>query len=428
MKISNVKAFEVLDSRGFPTVEAVVWIDEKYTGSAIAPAGASKGIHEAFELRDGEKRWMGRGVRRAVHNVNTIIRKSLIGVEATEVDNVLISLDGSENKSGLGANAILSVSLATARAIANYKGLPLYRYIQELTGAKPILPTPMVNMISGGHHASWNIDFQDFLIMPFNAKSFSQALDTVGLVYHTLKQILLSRGYSTLLADEGGFSPRCRTHEEIFELLLKAIEESGFKPGHDIGIALDIAASHLYRDGKYIFQLDNLRLSSDEMVDYISQLCSKYPIVSVEDGCAEDDWEGWKCLTKRLGGRIQLIGDDFFTTNIKRIRAGVESGVANAVLIKPNQVGTLKETLEALKYCSEVNYTPVVSARSGDSEDSFISDLAVGSGVTQIKIGSIARSERTSKYNRLLRIEDEFSEHVEYLGREALRIPRKNCN
>ncbi|MEM4417334.1 MAG: phosphopyruvate hydratase [Nitrososphaerota archaeon] len=422
MTISDVKAFEVLDSRGFPTVEAVVWVGDRHVGSAIAPAGASKGSHEAFELRDGERRWMGRGVRKAVHNVNTVIRKALIGVEVEHVDDVLLSLDDSGNKSRLGANAVLAVSLASARAAASYRGMPLYRYIQGLTGVKPIIPTPMVNMISGGHHAAWNLDFQDLLIIPLTAESFSQALEDVGLVYHTLKKTLSERGYSTLLADEGGFSPRCRSHEEAFQLLLTSIEESGFKPGRHIGVAVDVAATHLYSGGFYNIRLENLRLSPGEMVDYITQLCERYPVVSVEDGCSEDDWEGWRILTRRLGGRVQLLGDDLFTTDVKRIRRGVEEGVANSVLIKPNQVGTLRETLEAVKYCSEVGYTPVVSARSGDTEDSFISDLAVGAGVAQIKIGSIARSERTSKYNRLLRIEDELSGAAEYLGVKALRL------
>jgi enolase len=422
VKISDIKAFEVLDSRGYPTVEAVVWIEGKYVGSAIVPAGASKGSHEAFEMRDGEKRWMGRGVRRAVHNVNKVIRESLIDVEAEEVDDILLGLDESGDKSRLGANAILGVSLASARAVSNYKGIPLYRYIQELSGAKPILPTPMVNMISGGHHASWNLDFQDLLIIPLKARSFSQALEDTGAVYHTLKKILSRSGYSTLLADEGGFSPKCKSHDEAFELLLSAIEESGFKPGQDMGVAIDVAATHLYREGSYNIRLDNLRLSAGEMADYIARLCGSYPIISVEDGCSEDDWEGWRVLTKRLGGRIQLIGDDLFTTNIRRIRAGVERGAANSVLIKPNQVGTLKETLESVKYCSEVGYTTVISARSGDTEDSFISDLAVGAGVAQIKIGSIARSERTSKYNRLLRIEDELSGVADYRGGKALKF------
>ncbi|GBC70987.1 Enolase [Candidatus Calditenuaceae archaeon HR02] len=424
MRISDVKAIEVLGSRGFPTVEAAVWIEDRYVGSAIAPAGASKGSHEAFELRDGERRWMGRGVRKAVHNVNTVIRKALIGVEAEHVDDVLLSLDDSGNKSKLGANAVLAVSLASARAAANYKGIPLYRYIQGLTGAKPVIPTPMVNMISGGHHAAWNLDLQDLLIIPLKAENFSQALEYVGLVYHTLKRTLAERGYSTLLADEGGFSPRCRSHEEAFELLLTSIEESGFKPGHDIGVAVDVAATHLYSAGFYNLRLENLRLSPGEMVDYITRLCERYPIISVEDGCSEDDWDGWRNLTKRLGGRVQLLGDDPFTTDVKRIRRGVEEGVANSVLIKPNQVGTLRETLEAVKYCFKVGYTPVVSARSGDTEDSFISDLAVGAGVTQIKIGSIARSERTSKYNRLLRIEDELSGAAEYLAVKSMRLPR----
>lgn len=424
MRVTRVRAWEVLDSRGFPTVGAEVWVGGRYVGEAFVPAGASKGSHEAVELRDGCGRWRGRGVRRAVENITSVIAPALVGCDAEvdEIDGMLLELDGTPDKSRLGANAILAVSLAAARAIAASREIPLYRFISELTGGTPVIPTPMVNMISGGLHASWRLDIQDFLIIPLRAASYGQALADVGEVYHGLRELLARRGYSTLLADEGGFSPGCRSSDEALGLILDAVDDVGLESGRDVAPALDLAATHLYRDGHYHLKNEGLELDSGGMVDYLKELCEKYHVISLEDGCAEDDLEGWAILSERLGGRMQLVGDDLFTTSSKRLKMGAEYSLANAALIKPNQVGTLTETLEAIKLCGKLGYTPIVSARSGDTEDTFIADLAVGAGVAQIKIGSIARAERTSKYNRLLRIEEELAGSASYLGERALRL------
>ncbi|MEM4289433.1 MAG: phosphopyruvate hydratase [Nitrososphaerota archaeon] len=425
MHVTEVRAWEVLDSRGFPTVEAEVCLDGGYTGSALVPAGASKGSHEAVELRDGDRRWLGKGVRKAVENIRYIIAPALKGLNADirEIDEVLLEMDGSPDKSRLGANAILAVSIASCKAISHARRMPLYRYIMEVAGASALtIPTPMVNMISGGLHASWNLDIQDLLIIPLGARSFRQALDDVGAVYHTLRNLLSGKGFSTLLADEGGFSPRCGGCEEAIELLLAAVEECGLALGRDVALAMDIAATHLLRDGRYMLRNEGLYLSSEEMVDYLSELCERYGIISLEDGCAEDDLDGWRILTDRLGDKMQLVGDDLFATSLTRLKMGAERHIANSALIKPNQAGTVTETIDAIKLCKELGYTPIVSARSGDTEDSFIADLAVGASVTQIKIGSISRSERTSKYNRLLRIEDELVGVASYHGGAALRL------
>jgi len=425
MFITNVGAREILDSRGFPTIEAWVEIGNTFRGYASVPAGASRGSHEAFELRDGGTRWMGKGVLKAIENIKSVIGPAIIGKEADIrlIDELLMELDGSRDKSRLGANAILAVSLAVVRAIAAMENIPLYRLISRISRIdRPVIPTPMVNMISGGHHANWNLDFQDFLIIPLRARTLSASIEEVVLVYHHLKNILRKKGLSTLLADEGGFSPIVKKHREALDLLVTAIEEVGFKPGEDIGLAIDAASTHLYYNGVYRLENEGLTLTNHEMVDYIQELCETYPIYSVEDACAEDDLDGWRDLYKRLGKRIQIVGDDLFTTSVDRLEIGVKMGLANSSLIKPNQVGTLTETIKAILYCKENGLTPIVSARSGDTEDSFISDLAVGSASPQIKIGSIARSERTAKYNRLLWIEEELSEKALYLGGKALHI------
>ena len=425
MFITNVGAREILDSRGFPTIEAWVEIGNTFRGYASVPAGASRGSHEAFELRDGGTRWMGKGVLKAIENIKSVIGPAIIGKEADIrlIDEFLIELDGSRDKSRLGANAILAVSLAVVRAIAAMENIPLYRLISRISRIdRPVIPTPMVNMISGGHHANWNLDFQDFLIIPLRARTLSASIEEVVLVYHHLKNILRKKGLSTLLADEGGFSPIVKKHREALDLLVTAIEEAGFKPGEDIGLAIDAASTHLYYNGVYRLENEGLTLTNHEMVDYIQELCETYPIYSVEDACAEDDLDGWRDLYKRLGKRIQIVGDDLFTTSVDRLEIGVKMGLANSSLIKPNQVGTLTETIKAILYCKENGLTPIVSARSGDTEDSFIADLAVGSASPQIKIGSIARSERTAKYNRLLWIEEELSEKALYLGGKALHI------
>jgi enolase len=425
MFITNVGAREILDSRGFPTIEAWVEIGNTFRGYASVPAGASRGSHEAFELRDGGTRWMGKGVLKAIENIKSVIGPAIIGKEADIrlIDELLIELDGSRDKSRLGANAILAVSLAVVRAIAAMENIPLYRLISRISRIdRPVIPTPMVNMISGGHHANWNLDFQDFLIIPLRARTLSASIEEVVLVYHHLKNILRKKGLSTLLADEGGFSPIVKKHREALDLLVTAIEEVGFKPGEDIGLAIDAASTHLYYNGVYRIENEGLTLTNHEMVDYIQELCETYPIYSVEDACAEDDLDGWRDLYKRLGKRIQIVGDDLFTTSVDRLEIGVKMGLANSSLIKPNQVGTLTETIKAILYCKENGLTPIVSARSGDTEDSFIADLAVGSASPQIKIGSIARSERTAKYNRLLWIEEELSEKALYLGGKALHI------
>ncbi len=425
MYVTGVGAREVLDSRGLPTVEAWVEVGGLFRGYAMVPAGASKGSHEAFELRDGGPRWMGKGVRKAVENIRTLIGPAIMGKEADikVVDEILIGLDGTRSKSRLGANAILAVSMATARAIAAMEKIPLYHLISQLSKVDtPVIPTPMVNMISGGHHANWSLDFQDFLIIPLTAQSFSTALENVGSVYHQLRNILKKEGLSTLLADEGGFSPGRMAHRDAIELLIRAVEESGFRPGDDIGLAIDAASTHLYSSGVYRLSNEGLTLTSVEMVDYIKGLCDTYPIYSVEDGCAEDDLDGWRYLYRKLGDHIQLVGDDLFVTNVERLRMDAEMGLANASLIKPNQVGTVTETLDAIAYCRERKLKPIVSARSGDTEDSFIADLAVGSGSPQIKIGSIARSERTAKYNRLLSIEEELGGRSFYIGGKALKV------
>ena len=416
--IVEVRAREVLDSRGNPTVEAEVELEGGALGRAMVPSGASTGKYEAVELRDGGPRYLGKGVLRAVANVKDRIAPEIVGLDALDqaaVDRTMIELDGTPNKAALGANAILATSLATARAAANALGLPLWRYLGG-AGAS-VLPVPLMNLINGGVHADNGLDVQEFMVVPLGFPRYSEALRAGVEVFHTLKKVLKERGYATNVGDEGGFAPELERTEEAIELLLFAIEKAGYRPGREVALALDAAASELYEGGKYRFE--GKELSAEELVAYWEELVNKYPIVSLEDGLAEEDWQGWKLLTERLGDKIQLVGDDLFVTNPERIRRGIEEGVANAVLIKPNQIGTLTETLEAIRLATRAGYRAVISHRSGETEDPFIADLAVAVNAGQIKTGSASRSERTAKYNQLLRIEEALGEGAVFLGRDA---------
>jgi enolase len=421
--IADIIAREVLDSRGNPTVEAEVFLADGTTASAIVPSGASTGEHEAVELRDGDKaRFLGKGVLKAVNNVNTEIAEALADMDASaqrEIDAEMIKLDGTPNKSRLGANAILAVSMACARASAKSLGEPLYRYLGG-AGAN-VLPTPMMNILNGGAHADNNVDFQEFMVMPVGAPSFSEALRWGVEVFHTLKGVLKKRGYNTAVGDEGGFAPSVKSNVEAIEVVLEAIQQAGYKPGEQIAIALDPAASEFYQDGKYVFKKsDKSSKTSDEMAHYWADWAAKYPIVSIEDGLAEDDWKGWKTLTDAVGKKIQLVGDDLFVTNTKRLQEGIDKGVANSSLIKVNQIGTVSETLDAIDLARRNGYTSVISHRSGESEDTFIADLAVATSAGQIKTGSASRTDRIAKYNQLLRIEEELGDSARYLGLKAL--------
>ncbi len=414
---------EVLDSRGNPTVEAEVHLISGAAGQAIVPSGASTGEHEAVELRDGDKaRFLGKGVLKAVENLNGEIADSLANWDAADqrgLDQKMIELDGTENKSRLGANAILAVSMAAARAAAAEYGLPLYRYLGG-AGANT-LPTPMMNILNGGAHADNNVDFQEFMVMPVGAPSFSEALRWGVEVFHTLKGVLKKRGYNTAVGDEGGFAPSVKSNVEAIEVVLEAIQQAGYKPGEEIAIALDPAASEFYQDGKYVFKKsDKSAKSSDAMVKFWAKWVKDYPIVSLEDGLSEEDWEGWKNLTKELGGKIQLVGDDIFVTNITFLQEGIDKGVANSILIKVNQIGTVSETLDAIDLARRNGYTSVISHRSGETEDTFIADLAVATGAGQIKTGSASRTDRIAKYNQLLRIEEELGSSARFLGLKAL--------
>jgi enolase len=409
--IAGVQAREVLDSRGNPTVEVDVHCRGGAWGRALVPSGASTGRHEAVELRDGDPaRHGGKGVRRAVANVRELIGPRLLGVAVTEqvrIDRLLCELDGTPNKSRLGANAILGVSLACARAAAAARGLPLWHSLD--TEGRASLPLPMVNLISGGLHAGGNLDFQDFLLLPVGARSYSEALEMTVAVYRALAAVLRASGFEgVLVGDEGGFGPRLRSNEEAVTTCLTAIAKAGLTPGRDAGLALDVAGTHFYRDGRYYLRESATPLAMGGMAELLTRWVDAYPILSIEDGMAEDDWEGWRLLTQALGRRVQLIGDDLFVTNAERLRRGIGEGVANSVLVKVNQVGTLTETLEVLRLAREAGYRPVISARSGETEDSTIADLAVGTGAGQIKIGSVARGERLAKYNQLLRIEEQL--------------------
>lgn len=419
--IVDIRGREVLDSRGNPTVEAEVVLESGAVASAIVPSGASTGINEALELRDGDKkRFLGKGVLKAVENINTKIADLLIGEDSLDqvrIDRLMIEADGTENKSNLGANAILAVSLAVAKVSAMELGLPLYRYIGG-SNAK-VLPVPLMNVINGGAHADNDLDFQEFMIVPVCGGSFREALRAGVEVFHTLKSVLKEKGYSTNVGDEGGFAPALKSSKEALDMLMLAIEKAGYTPGEDIFLALDAASSEFYENGLYRFE--GRELTSDDMVILYEEIVGTYPVVSIEDGLAETDWEGWKNLTQAIGHKVQLVGDDLFTTNPRIIAEGIKAGVANSVLIKLNQIGTLTETLDAIEMARTNNYTAIISHRSGESEDSFIADLAVATNAGQIKTGSASRSDRIAKYNQLLRIEEELDKNAVFKGKEAFK-------
>mgnify|MGYP000458546544 FL=1 len=420
--IIDVIGREILDSRGNPTVEAEVVLESGVTGRAAVPSGASTGVREAIELRDKDsKRYGGKGVLKAVEHVNTELADAVIGLEATDqafIDRKMIELDGTDNKSRLGANAILAVSMAVARAAAEETGMPLYRYFGGMGAVE--LPVPMMNVINGGAHANNNLDLQEFMIIPLGAPSFKEALRYGAETFHALKKIINSKGMSTAVGDEGGFAPKCESHEEAIELIMEAIKAAGLEPGRDVCIGLDCASSEFYEDGKYtLAKSSGKSMTAEEWAQVLKGWVEKYPIISIEDGMAEGDWEGWKHLTDLLGGKIQLVGDDLFVTNPKILKEGIEKGVANSILIKVNQIGTLSETFEAIDMAKKAGYTAVVSHRSGETEDSTIADIAVGLNAGQIKTGSMSRSDRMAKYNQLLRIEEDLGSVAVYPGRAA---------
>jgi enolase len=422
--IVDVVAREILDSRGNPTVEADVLLESGVMGRAAVPSGASTGTREAVELRDGDKsRYGGKGVLKAVEFVNTEISEAIVGLDATEqafIDKTLIDLDGTDNKARIGANAVLAVSMAVAKAAAEESGLPLYRYLGGAGGMR--MPVPMMNVINGGAHANNNLDFQEFMILPVGAQSFREALRCGAEVFASLRKIIDSKGMSTAVGDEGGFAPNLPTHAAAIELILDAIGRAGYSAGQDVVLGLDCAASEFHRDGKYVLESEKKTLGSAEFTDYLGELASRYPIVSIEDGMAEADWDGWKRLTEKLGKKLQLVGDDIFVTNPGILKEGIRLGVANAILIKVNQIGTLSETFAAIELAKRAGYGTVISHRSGETEDTMIADIAVGSNALQIKTGSLSRSDRVAKYNQLLRIEEDLGDSVSYPGREALRI------
>lgn len=432
--IEYVLARQILDSRGNPTVEVDVYLDDGTMGRAAVPSGASTGAHEAVELRDGDKAvYGGKGVTKAVDNVNNVIAPEIVDLDATDqvgIDNLMIELDGTPNKGRLGANAILGVSLAVAKAAAISLDLPLYKYIGG-TNAR-VLPIPMMNILNGGKHADNSVDLQEFMIMPVGAPSFSECLRWSAEVFHTLKSVLKSKGYGTAVGDEGGYAPNLKSNQEALDLIVEAIEKAGYKPGSEIYIALDPASTELYdeakkkgEEGKYYFWKSDLMKTSEEMVDFYANLAEKYPIISLEDGMAEDDWDGWKLLTERLGGKIQLVGDDLFVTNTERLKKGIQMGVTNSILIKVNQIGTLTETLAAMEMAKKYNFTAVVSHRSGETEDATIADIAVAMNAGQIKTGAPSRTDRVAKYNQLLRIEEELAEEAVFPGFSAFYNIRK---
>ncbi len=419
--IVDVIAREILDSRGNPTVEADVLLESGVLGRAAVPSGASTGSREAIELRDGDKsRYMGKGVLKAVENVNTEIAEAVLGLDAEEqhlIDQTLIDLDGTDNKARLGANAILAVSMACARAAAEDAGLPLYRY---LGGAGPMhLPVPMMNIVNGGAHANNSVDMQEFMIIPAGLPSFREALRCGAEVFHTLKKLLDKAGHPTTVGDEGGFAPNFKSNEEALKFIMEAIAAAGYTPGKDVLIGLDCAASEFYKDGRYVLESEGLKLTSAEFGDYLAAWVDKYPIISIEDGMAEGDWDGWALHTAKLGKKIQIVGDDLFVTNAKILREGIAKNIANSILIKVNQIGSVSETFDAIETAKRAGYTAVISHRSGETEDAFIADLAVGSNALQIKTGSLSRADRMAKYNQLLRIEEELAERARYPGREA---------
>ena len=421
--IEDVLAREVLDSRGNPTVEVEVLLDDGTEGRAIVPSGASTGVHEAVELRDGDKeRYLGKGTLTAVKNVNEIIADEIIGWDPFDqpgLDKLLIELDGTPNKGKLGANAILGVSMATARAAAASIGLPLFQYLGGVNGK--VLPTPMMNILNGGSHADNTVDIQEFMIMPVGAASFREALRMGAEVFHNLKKVLKDKGMNTAVGDEGGFAPNLKTNEEAIQVIIEAIEAAGYKPGDDVKIALDCAASEFYdaENNVYDWQGEGRKMTAAELVEFYEDICSKYPIISIEDGCAEDDWEAWALLTEKLGGKVQLVGDDLFVTNTERLAKGIKDGVANSILIKVNQIGTLTETFDAIEMAKKAGYTAVVSHRSGETEDTTIADIVVGLNAGQIKTGSLSRTDRIAKYNQLLRIEELLGDVAQYAGMDA---------
>lgn len=421
VEIVDVVARQILDSRCFPTVEVEVYLEDGTMGRAAVPSGASTGIYEAVELRDGKKDYyMGKGVLKAVENVNDTIAEELIGCnvfDQTYIDKMLIELDGSNNKGNLGANAILGVSLAVAQAAANYLGLPLYQYVGGVNAK--VLPVPMMNIINGGSHADNSVDLQEFMVMPVGFDNFDKAVQACAEVYHALKKTLNDKGYSTGVGDEGGFAPNLKSNAEAIEVILEAIKKAGYEPGKDIFIAIDAASSEYYKDGKYVLEHEGKTLTASEMVDFFEDWVNKYPIISIEDGMAEEDWEGWKLLTDRLGKKVQLVGDDLFVTNTQRLEDGIYRGVANSILIKLNQIGTLTETLNAIEMANRAGYTAVISHRSGETEDTTIADLVVAVNAGQIKTGAPARSERVAKYNQLIRIAEELDDVGEYRGKKA---------
>jgi enolase len=428
--IEEIQAREILDSRGNPTVEVEVELEDGSFGRASVPSGASTGEHEAVELRDNDKkRYMGKGVLKAVKNVNSEIREALIGLDALDqvcIDRTLISLDGTENKEKLGANAILGVSLACARAAADYLDLPLFKYLGSYHAS--VLPVPMANILNGGAHADNSVDFQEFMVMPVGAASIKEAVRMTSEIFHNLKAVLKEKGYNTSVGDEGGFAPNLKSNEEAIEVILEGIKRAGYKAGENVFIALDPAASEFYdtTKKKYVFKKSDKReLTSTEMADYWASWVGKYPIISIEDGMAEDDWDGWKYITDKLGMKIQLVGDDLFVTNTKRLKRGIDNGIANSILIKVNQIGTLTETFEAVEMAKKAAYTAVVSHRSGETEDAFIADLVVALETGQIKTGSMSRSDRIAKYNQLIRIEDMLEDFSTYPGKDAFYSIRK---
>ena len=425
-RIVRINGREILDSRGNPTVEADVWLEDGSMGRAAVPSGASTGEHEAVELRDGEKaRYLGKGTRKAVQNINKKIAAAVQGMDASDqeaIDRTMIMLDGTGNKGKLGANAILAVSMAVARAAAASYDMPLYRYLGGVSAS--VLPVPMMNILNGGAHADNSVDPQEFMVAPYGAPNFSEALRMGAEIFHTLKSVLKKKGYSTSVGDEGGFAPNLKSNEEAIEVILESITKAGYAPGKDVGLALDPAASEFYDKGrkKYVFKKsDKSERTSEQMIDFWANWVKQYPIISIEDGMAEDDWKGWKMMTDALGKKIQLVGDDLFVTNTDRLARGIKECVANSILIKVNQIGTLTETLEAMRMASEAGYTSMVSHRSGETEDTFIADLVVATGAGQIKTGSASRTDRIAKYNQLLRIEEELGSSAKFAGRKAFR-------
>ncbi|MFB5269639.1 phosphopyruvate hydratase [Paenibacillus enshidis] len=416
--ISDVYAREVLDSRGNPTVEVEVYLESGAMGRAIVPSGASTGAHEAVELRDNDKdRYLGKGVLQAVKNVNEVIAPEVIGLDAVnqlEIDKKMIALDGTPNKGKLGANAILAVSMAVARAAADALGLPLYVYLGGFNAKQ--LPVPMMNIVNGGAHADNNVDVQEFMVLPVGAPSFKEALRMGAEIFHNLKSVLKGKGLNTAVGDEGGFAPNFTSNEDALSSIIEAIEKAGYKPGEDVLLGMDVASTEFYKDGKYTLEGEGKSFTSAEFVDLLASWVEKYPIVTIEDGCAEDDWEGWKLLTEKLGNKIQLVGDDLFVTNTERLNKGIEEGIGNSILIKVNQIGTLTETFDAIEMAKRAGYTAVISHRSGESEDSTIADIAVATNAGQIKTGAPSRTDRIAKYNQLLRIEDDLGELAQYNG------------